>query len=82
MNKARVRFAFPIGVAATGVLLSVTLTAQPDAGIHPAAERSHGRSVSAPLVEQLPVHATDCWITGDLVGDANPAAIQRVLCAS
>jgi hypothetical protein len=32
-------------------------------------------------VAQRETHGQDCWITGDLVGDANPADIRRALCA-
>ena len=82
MNTSRMPFAFWIGVAAAGVLLTAAFTAPPKAGVQPAAERLSERSVSAPLVAQPRIHAADCWITGDLVGDANPADVQRALCTN
>jgi len=32
------------------------------------------------IVEATPTHVPACWVTGDLVGDANPAAVDRALC--
>jgi len=82
VNGSRVRFVFLIGVAAAGVLLGAAFGAQPNASTQPAAESSAERRVSVSSVARLPGHTTDCWIAGDLVGDANPADIQRALCAS
>jgi hypothetical protein len=35
---------------------------------------------TAPSVDATPTHVESCWVTGDLVGDANPAEIARTLC--
>ena len=35
-----------------------------------------------PIVMTAPASTTTCWVTGDVVGDANPAVIRTSLCQS
>jgi hypothetical protein len=32
--------------------------------------------------QKVASQSTACWISGDLVGDSNPADVQRALCGS
>jgi hypothetical protein len=67
-------------IAAVGVVLLILMPAwhpsaatgpQPAATVEPALTR---------LQVQQPGHDTPCWVSGDLVGDANPADVRRARC--
>lgn len=67
-------------IAAVGVLLVILMASwrpntatgpQPAATIEPSLTR---------LRVQPPGDATTCWVSGDLVGDANPADVLRARC--
>jgi hypothetical protein len=56
------------------------------AAAHVAPAATSTMAISAPGVAQVPVRSslrlgTECSVSGDLVGDANPVEVARVLCA-
>jgi uncharacterized membrane protein (DUF4010 family) len=65
-------------IVATAVLL-LALALRPTAGpVEAAAAPAVVADTSSPTFAAVP--APDCWVSGDLVGDANPVEVSAALC--
>ncbi|MDQ3809957.1 MAG: hypothetical protein M3336_06665 [Chloroflexota bacterium] len=62
----------------TAVLLAAVALRPAAAPVQAAVPMSVIASTGAPAL--APTRGSDCWITGDLVGDANPAVIAASFC--
>ena len=69
-------------IAAVGVLLVILMTSwRPSAATAPAPAATVEPSLTRLSVQQ-PGDASTCWVSGDLVGEANPVDVHRARCAT
>jgi hypothetical protein len=67
----------PLLVGVAVLLLAIALR---PVGMPVEAEPLMSVTTTAATPAFAPTHLPDCWVTGDLVGDGNPAEIARALC--
>ena len=67
-------------VLALVVLAAANLAASP---LHTTVQSTpHQAALAAATVAPAPAGSSPCWVTGDIVGDANPAVVYARLCNS
>jgi hypothetical protein len=77
------RAILPFLIAAALLLLGIVTVFHGPTNLSPVSASAVDASVadsSAPVVVQSLVSTTSCYVTGDMVGDASPAAVTALVC--